>query len=94
MVNEKVNMVKYVIGERQVLAKMKNGEFRLVKLQVGLPEPLDNRWQSEIALDGLYPNVVKVPGVDSFQCLNLAFGVDASDTRDLCLMDPRRGNTQ
>ena len=24
---------------------------------------------------GLYPNVVKVPGVDSFQCLNLAFGV-------------------
>lgn len=75
MVNEKVNMVKYVIGERQVLAKMKNGEFRLIKLQVGLPEPLENRWQSEIALDGLYPNVVKVPGVDSFQCLNLAFGV-------------------
>jgi hypothetical protein len=75
VVTEKTNMVKYVIGERQVLAKMKNGEFRLVKLQVGLPEPLENRWQSEIALDGLYPNVVKVPGVDSFQCLNLAFGV-------------------
>ena len=51
-------MVKYVIGERQVLAKMKNGEFRLVKLQVGLPEPLESRWQSELALDGLYPNVV------------------------------------
>ncbi|MFO1390990.1 MAG: hypothetical protein U1E94_02035 [Agitococcus sp.] len=75
MVNDKTTMVQYVIGERQVLAKMKNGEFRLVKLQVGLPEPLENRWQSEIALDGLYPNVVKVPGVDSFQCLNLAFGV-------------------
>ena len=34
--------VKYVIGERQVLARMKNGEFRLVKLQIGLPEPVDN----------------------------------------------------
>lgn len=68
-------MVKYVIGERQVLAKLKNGDVKLVKLQVGLPEPVEGRWQSEIALDGLYPNVVKVPGVDSFQCLNLAFGV-------------------
>ena len=54
--------VKYVIGERQVLARMKNGEFRLVKLQIGLPEPVDNRWESEVALNGLYPKVVKVPG--------------------------------
>ncbi len=75
MVNDKTTMVQYVIGERQVLAKMKSGEFRLIKLQVGLPEPYENRWQSKIALDGLYPNVVNVPGVDSFQCLNLAFGV-------------------
>lgn len=74
MVNEK-QMVKYVIAERQVLAKMKTGEVRVIKLQIGLPEPLEGRWQSEIALDGLYPNTVKVPGVDSFQCLNLAFGV-------------------
>lgn len=75
MVNEVTSSVKYVIGERQVVAKMKNGDVRLVKLQIGLPEPLEHRWQSEIALEGLYPNVVKVPGVDSFQCLNLAFGV-------------------
>lgn len=74
MVDQK-SMVKYVIAERHVVAKMKTGEVRLIKLQVGLPEPLEGRWQSEIAVDGLYPNVVKVPGVDSFQCLNLAFNV-------------------
>jgi hypothetical protein len=49
--------------------------FVWLNCKLVLPEPLENRWQSEIALDGLYPNVVKVPGVDSFQCLNLAFGV-------------------
>lgn len=73
--NENKETVKYVIAERQLLAKMKSGEVRLIKMQIGLPEPLENRWIAEIALDGLYPNVVKVPGVDSFQCLNLCFGV-------------------
>jgi hypothetical protein len=67
--------VKYVIAERQLLAKMRSGEVRLIKMQIGLPEPFEKQWIAEIALDGLYPNVVKVPGVDSFQCLNLSFGV-------------------
>ncbi|RZU36979.1 hypothetical protein EV700_2843 [Fluviicoccus keumensis] len=67
--------VKYVIAERQLLAKMRSGEVRLIKMQIGLPEPVESKWEAEIALDGLYPNVVKVPGVDSFQCLNLSFGV-------------------
>lgn len=71
----KTPMVPYVIAERQVLARLRSGEMRAVKLQIGLPEPVEQRWIALIALEGLYPNAVKVPGVDSFQCLNLAFGV-------------------
>lgn len=67
--------VRYVIAERQLLARMRSGDVRLIKMQIGLPEPVGDKWEAEIALDGLYPNVVKVPGVDSFQCLNLSFGV-------------------
>jgi hypothetical protein len=70
-------MVEHVVAERTIICKLKNGEFRAVKLQVGLPLPLPDGkgWECEVALEGLYPGMPKVPGVDSFQCLNLAFGL-------------------
>jgi len=72
---ESTTVVQYVIAERRLLARLKGGDIRAIKLQIGLPEPLEGRWVAKIAVDGLYPNVVSVPGVDSFQALNLAFGV-------------------
>ena len=68
-------VVQHVVAERLLLAKMRSGEIRQIRMQIGLPMPLDKQWEAEIALVGLYPHVVKVPGVDSFQCINLSFGV-------------------
>jgi len=70
-------MVDHVVAERIIICKLKGGEFRAVRLQIGLPLPLpdDKGWECEVALVGLYPGMPKVPGVDSFQCLNLAFGL-------------------
>lgn len=70
--------VENVIGERFIICRMKNGEMRIVRLQVGLPLPLNEEgqsWECEVALAGLYPGMPKVPGVDSMQCLNLAIGL-------------------
>lgn len=67
-----------VIGERFIICRMKTGEMRIVRLQIGLPLPLNEEgtsWECEVALAGLYPGMPKVPGVDSMQCLNLAIGL-------------------
>jgi hypothetical protein len=70
-------MVDHVVAERVIICQMKNGEYRAVRLQIGLPipHPEGKGWECEVGLIGLYPNMPKVPGVDSFQCLNLAFGL-------------------
>lgn len=70
--------VEHVIAERFIICRMKTGEMRVVRLQIGLPLPVDGdpgRWSCDVALAGLYPGLPKVPGVDSFQCINLAFGL-------------------
>jgi hypothetical protein len=70
--------IGHVIAERFIICRMKGGEMRVVRLQIGLPLPVNNnaeQWECEVALAGLYPGMPKVPGVDSFQCLNLAFGL-------------------
>lgn len=70
-------MVEHVVAERTVICHMKNGDFRAVRLQIGLPMPVNEgrSWECEVALVGLYPGMPKVPGVDSMQCLNLAMGL-------------------
>ena len=70
--------IEHVIAERFIICRMKSGEMRVVRLQIGLPLPVENdpgKWECEVALAGLYPGLPKVPGVDSFQCINLAFGL-------------------
>lgn len=70
--------IEHVIAERFIICRMKSGEMRIVRLQIGLPLPVDGNpesWECEVALAGLYPGMPKVPGVDSFQCINLAFGL-------------------
>lgn len=71
--------IEHVIAERFIICRMKGGEMRIVRLQIGLPLPADSdnpeRWECDVALAGLYPGMPKVPGVDSFQCINLAFGL-------------------
>jgi hypothetical protein len=70
--------IEHVIAERFIICRLKNGEMRVVRLQIGLPLPVDNdpgKWSCDVALAGLYPGMPKVPGVDSFQCINLAFGL-------------------
>ena len=70
--------VEHVIAERFIICRMKSGEMRVVRLQIGLPLPLEDnaeKWECEVALAGLYPGMPKVPGVDSMQCVNLAIGL-------------------
>ncbi|MFN3587575.1 MAG: DUF6968 family protein [Moraxellaceae bacterium] len=69
--------IEHVIGERFIICRLKSGEMRIVRLQIGLPLPLDEgrSWECEVALAGLYPGMPKVPGVDSLQCINLAIGL-------------------
>lgn len=69
--------IEHVIAERIIICRLKSGEFRPVRLQIGLPLPVKEGagWECEVALLGLYPGMPKVPGVDSFQCMNLAFGL-------------------
>lgn len=69
--------IEHVIGERFIICRMKSGDMRIVRLQIGLPMPLDEgqSWECEVALAGLYPGMPKVPGVDSLQCINLAIGL-------------------
>lgn len=71
-------MVAHSIAERFIICKLKNGEMRVIRLQIGLPLPIDGnpeKWECEVALAGLYPGMPKVPGVDSMQCINLAIGL-------------------
>ncbi len=70
--------VEHVVAERFIICRMKGGEMRVVRLQIGLPLPVNDnaeQWECEVALAGLYPGMPRVPGVDSFQCINLAFGL-------------------
>ncbi len=70
--------IEKVIAERFIICRMKTGEMRIVRLQIGLPLPLNEdgtSWECEVALAGLYPGMPKVPGVDSLQCMNLAIGL-------------------
>jgi hypothetical protein len=70
--------IEHVVAERFIICRMKSGDMRIVRLQIGLPLPVNGsaeRWECEVALGGLYPGMPKVPGVDSFQCLNLSFGL-------------------
>lgn len=70
--------VEHVVAERFIICRLKSGEMRIVRLQIGLPLPVNgdpSKWECEVALAGLYPGMPKVPGVDSFQCINLAFGL-------------------
>lgn len=71
------SQVAHCVAERVIICRLKSGELRPVRLQVGLPLPVKEGkgWECEVALVGLYPNMPKVPGVDSFQCLNMAFGL-------------------
>lgn len=67
-----------VVAERFIICRMKTGEMRIVRLQIGLPLPHNEdgtSWECEVALAGLYPGMPKVPGVDSLQCMNLAIGL-------------------
>lgn len=70
-------MVEHLVAERTIICHMKNGEYRAVKLQIGLPLPVNNgeSWECEVALEGLYPNMPKVPGIDSLQCVDLAMSL-------------------
>lgn len=70
--------LEHVIAERFIICRMKSGEMRVVRLQISLPLPVDGnpeKWECSVVLAGLYPGTPKVPGVDSFQCMNLAFGL-------------------
>jgi hypothetical protein len=70
--------LEHVIAERFIICRMKGGEMRVVRLQIGLPLPIDGnpeKWECEVALAGLYPGMPRVPGVDSMQCINLAIGL-------------------
>lgn len=72
------SMVEHCIAERFIICRLKSGEMRVIRLQIGLPLPIDNdpgRWDCGVALAGLYPNMPRVPGVDSLQCVNLAIGL-------------------
>lgn len=72
------SMLEHVIAERFIICRLKSGEMRVVRLQIGLPLPLNDsaeKWEAEVALAGLYPGMPKVPGVDSMQCINLAIGL-------------------
>lgn len=70
--------VEHTVAERFIICRMKSGEMRVVRLQIGLPLPVNGnaeKWECEVALAGLYPGMPKVPGVDSMQCINLAIGL-------------------
>jgi len=70
--------IEKAIAERFIICRMKTGEMRIVRLQIGIPLPLNEdgtSWECEVALAGLYPGMPKVPGVDSLQCMNLAIGL-------------------
>lgn len=72
------SQIEHTVAERFIICRLKSGEMRVVRLQIGLPLPVDGnpeRWSCDVALAGLYPGTPKVPGVDSFQCINLAFGL-------------------
>lgn len=67
--------VENPIAERFILFKLPTSEMRVVRLQIGIPLPIDNNpdsWSCQVALSGLYPAVSIVPGIDSLQCLSLS----------------------
>jgi hypothetical protein len=70
--------IEHVIAERFIICRPQNSEMRVVRLQIGLPLPINGqaeKWECAVALVGLYPGLPKVPGVDSMQCINLAIGL-------------------
>ena len=63
-----------VIAERRLVSWLPSGKKNPITIQISQPRQIsENKWVSQVAVQGLYEDSPTIEGIDSFQTLNLAF---------------------